>query len=265
MIRRFSVGYDVELHKRTLEQRAAVAARPRGGHRRRRGRPRRPRRRRRPRASGRRALPCRRRDRRGARALDPHRPRSRRCCARPRTPTRSPPRSSADGAQPVVRGGRRLPAHRARPPPLRNRSRRHRDPPGGGPQRPRGLVHQGLLRRPGDGRAPLLPRQAQPPAARPAALRGRVDRRRGDVRRPGVGRLGSVAESPSLGTIALALVRREAPPGSHVSVGSDQIKAVVVELPFAAYGTRPGPAGSAPGAAAAGERRGARPASCRSA
>jgi folate-binding protein YgfZ len=49
-----------------------------------------------------------------------------------------------------------------------------------------------------------------------------------------VGRLGSVAESPSLGMIALALVRREAPPGSHVSVGSDRIKAVVVELPFAA-------------------------------
>jgi folate-binding protein YgfZ len=47
-----------------------------------------------------------------------------------------------------------------------------------------------------------------------------------------VGRLGSVAESPSLGLIALALVRREAPPGSHVSVGSERIKAVVVELPF---------------------------------
>ncbi|MGH2872507.1 MAG: YgfZ/GcvT domain-containing protein, partial [Solirubrobacteraceae bacterium] len=49
-----------------------------------------------------------------------------------------------------------------------------------------------------------------------------------------VGRLGSVAESPALGSIALALVRREAPPGSHVKVGSDQIQAVVVELPFAA-------------------------------
>jgi folate-binding protein YgfZ len=47
-----------------------------------------------------------------------------------------------------------------------------------------------------------------------------------------VGRLGSVAESPALGSIALALVRREAPPGSHVSVGSNEIKAVVVELPF---------------------------------
>ena len=47
-----------------------------------------------------------------------------------------------------------------------------------------------------------------------------------------VGRLGSVAESPSLGAIALALVRREALPGSHVSVGDDGIDAVVVELPF---------------------------------
>jgi folate-binding protein YgfZ len=48
-----------------------------------------------------------------------------------------------------------------------------------------------------------------------------------------VGRLGSVAESPALGSIALAVVRREAPPGSQVSVGAQQIKAVVVELPFA--------------------------------
>ncbi len=47
-----------------------------------------------------------------------------------------------------------------------------------------------------------------------------------------VGHLASVAESPSLGAIGLALVRREAPPGSEVSVGSDEIKAVVVELPF---------------------------------
>jgi tRNA-modifying protein YgfZ len=48
-----------------------------------------------------------------------------------------------------------------------------------------------------------------------------------------VGRLGSVAESPALGPIALALVRREAPPGSDVVVGDDQVDAVVVELPFA--------------------------------
>jgi folate-binding protein YgfZ len=48
-----------------------------------------------------------------------------------------------------------------------------------------------------------------------------------------VGRLGSVAQSPALGALALALVRREAPPGSEVSVGTDQVSAVVIELPFA--------------------------------
>jgi tRNA-modifying protein YgfZ len=48
-----------------------------------------------------------------------------------------------------------------------------------------------------------------------------------------VGRVGSVAHSPALGPLALALVRREAPPGSHVRVGHDAIQGVVVELPFA--------------------------------
>jgi folate-binding protein YgfZ len=47
-----------------------------------------------------------------------------------------------------------------------------------------------------------------------------------------VGRLGSVADSPELGLIALALVRREAPPGSRVSVDPDGVSAEVVELPF---------------------------------
>jgi folate-binding protein YgfZ len=47
-----------------------------------------------------------------------------------------------------------------------------------------------------------------------------------------VGRLASVAESPALGSVALALVRREAPPGSTVAVGADEVEAVVVELPF---------------------------------
>jgi folate-binding protein YgfZ len=49
-----------------------------------------------------------------------------------------------------------------------------------------------------------------------------------------VGRVGSVADSPGLGAVALAVLRREAPPGTHVRVGHDEIKAVVVELPFAA-------------------------------
>ena len=47
-----------------------------------------------------------------------------------------------------------------------------------------------------------------------------------------VGRVTSVAQSPSLGPIGLALVRREAPPGSRVTVGPDGVTGLVVELPF---------------------------------
>jgi len=47
-----------------------------------------------------------------------------------------------------------------------------------------------------------------------------------------VGRLGSVAESPELGWIALALIRREAPPGAAVSVGAGALSGSVVELPL---------------------------------
>jgi len=48
-----------------------------------------------------------------------------------------------------------------------------------------------------------------------------------------VGHLTSVAESPRLGPIALALVRREAPPGSTVAVaGGGGVTAEVIELPF---------------------------------
>jgi folate-binding protein YgfZ len=48
-----------------------------------------------------------------------------------------------------------------------------------------------------------------------------------------VGRLGTVAVSPRLGPIALALVRREAPPGATVAVGDGGgASAEVVELPF---------------------------------
>jgi folate-binding protein YgfZ len=47
-----------------------------------------------------------------------------------------------------------------------------------------------------------------------------------------VGHLSSVALSPTLGPIALALVRREAEPGAKVSVGEHGIDATVAELPF---------------------------------
>ncbi len=59
---------------------------------------------------------------------------------------------------------------------------------------------------------------------------------RGAVLRLGereVGRLGSVVESPTLGPIALALVRREAAPGDRLAVGDGDRTATVVELPFA--------------------------------
>ncbi len=47
-----------------------------------------------------------------------------------------------------------------------------------------------------------------------------------------VGHVGSVAASPTLGPIALALVRREAEPGETVQVGDAGVSAQVVELPF---------------------------------
>jgi folate-binding protein YgfZ len=50
----------------------------------------------------------------------------------------------------------------------------------------------------------------------------------------GVGRVGSSVVSPELGPIALALVRRAAEPGATVAVGDHGATAVVVELPFTA-------------------------------
>jgi folate-binding protein YgfZ len=47
-----------------------------------------------------------------------------------------------------------------------------------------------------------------------------------------VGRLGSVVRSPTYGPIALALVRREAAPGDTVAVGEQGTTAVIAELPF---------------------------------
>jgi tRNA-modifying protein YgfZ len=47
-----------------------------------------------------------------------------------------------------------------------------------------------------------------------------------------VGRLGSVVESSRHGTIALALVRREAQPGAALDVAGGDVRAEVVELPF---------------------------------
>lgn len=51
-----------------------------------------------------------------------------------------------------------------------------------------------------------------------------------------VGRLTSVAESPRFGTIGLALIRREAQPGARLVAGEGGATAVVCELPFGADG-----------------------------
>jgi len=47
-----------------------------------------------------------------------------------------------------------------------------------------------------------------------------------------VGRVGGAALSPARGPIALAIVRREAEPGSELAVGEDGVTARVVDLPF---------------------------------
>ena len=47
-----------------------------------------------------------------------------------------------------------------------------------------------------------------------------------------VGRLGSSVVSPTFGPIALAIVRREAVPGDVLEVGEDGVTATLVELPF---------------------------------
>ncbi len=47
-----------------------------------------------------------------------------------------------------------------------------------------------------------------------------------------VGEIGSACESPTLGPIALAIVRREAETGATVTVGDDAAEAELVEIPF---------------------------------
>jgi tRNA-modifying protein YgfZ len=47
-----------------------------------------------------------------------------------------------------------------------------------------------------------------------------------------VGKLGSAVVSPALGSLGLAILRREAEPGAEVTVGEDGVTAEVVALPF---------------------------------
>ncbi len=73
-------------------------------------------------------------------------------------------------------------------------------------------------------------RFSEPSDSAPSAVPGE-ELRLGE--RP-VGHLSSVVESPRLGTIGLALVRREASPGDTLAVGEHGATAELVELPFSA-------------------------------
>ena len=80
----------------------------------------------------------------------------------------------------------------------------------------------------------LLQGQAQPPPARPAPVRARrPPAPRCRSARTTWGRSTSVVDSPRLGPIGLALLRREAEPGAVLVVGDGDASAEVVELPFA--------------------------------
>ena len=121
MIRRFSVGYDVQLHKRTLQRGLLSLIGPTADARARAS------------TAGRRGALARRAARsqvcRSARSAPTS---ASTCCATPATPRRSPARCSERGRRPVSEARGRDRARRARPAPLRSRPRRHRDPPGGG-------------------------------------------------------------------------------------------------------------------------------------
>ena len=100
--------------------------------------------------------------------------------------SRGPDASAERGGRRAGVGGRgRGRAHRARPPALRRRHER-REPPGRGRHRRAGReLHEGLLRRPGAGRAHVPQGTSQPPPAGPAALGAGRARHLGDRRRQG--------------------------------------------------------------------------------
>ena len=242
MIRRFKVGCDVELHKRTLERGLLSLIGPR----RRRASP------------ARRSSPAGRARARGAASS----------AASPRVASRTDLGvdllcAAADtdaAARGAARRRRRGRAARQRPRSLRVETGRPRygvdlddsvDPAGGRPQRARGELHEGLLRRPGDGRAPALQGQAEPPPARAAAVGAAAEPASRAARSASArsGALGSVAARRASGPIALALVRREAEPGRRArgrrgrrrrARGRRAAVRLSAAAPFVGYGSNAG-------------------------
>ena len=100
------------------------------------------------------------------------------------------------------------------------RHRRHDDPAGGLPRAGRGVVHEGLLHRPGARVPHRQPRPREPLPAPPRRHRGRLaaGRRRDRGRRQGRGRAHERGARPELPTGALGYVRREVEPPSAVEL-----------------------------------------------
>ena len=107
------------------------------------------------------------------------------------------------------------------------------DPPGGRAQRARGQLHEGLLRRPGDGRATALARASRTAHLRGLRLSGRRVRR-ARPRAPASARSAGSDERWSSPRVTARsrwrIVRREAAVGDTIACGSES--AVVVDLPF---------------------------------
>ncbi len=159
MIRRFKIGYELELHKRTVERGLLSLIGPDAA-----------------RIAARRGTAGRRARQRGGRGRWTSR-RSR-YAPTPAWTSSAPPPTPMPADRDATRA-RRDDRSRARQRrsyasstagPATGGHRRQHDPPGGGAERARGELHEGLLRRPGDGRASVLQGQAQPPSARAAPV-----------------------------------------------------------------------------------------------
>ncbi len=95
------------------------------------------------------------------------------------------------------------------------------DPAGGVPRGRRGVVHEGLLHRPGAGLSHRLARPRQPVPAPPRAVRCRGAAHGADVTYDGkaVGGITSAVAVPGENrVVALAMVRREVEPPAEVTV-----------------------------------------------
>ena len=152
--------------------------------------------------------------------------------AAPATRMRSSPRCWSGGCgagRPRRRGD---PPGRVGPPALRPRARARDDAGRGGHRRAGRGLREGLLHRPGAGRAAALPRPAEPGAPRACASRLRRRRRDREQRRPRARHRSGPPSSPppsgrSRSPCSAAKASRATPSRSQVAAAAE-----IVELPF---------------------------------